>query len=57
MFILGLVSTYDAFLSTLLRSVFLTRPELISSSDRNISFKDRELRISQRLAREQMIEK
>ena len=40
MFLMGLVSSYDAFLAQLMHLVFLTQPELISSSEKNISFKD-----------------
>jgi hypothetical protein len=40
MFLMGLISSYDSFLAELVRLIFLTQPELISSSDKNISFKD-----------------
>lgn len=39
-FLIGLVSAYDTFLSNLIRAVFLTKPEIVSGSDKNISFKD-----------------
>ena len=34
LFLVGLVSAYDVFLSNLIRMLFLSRQELISSSDR-----------------------
>lgn len=40
MFLVGLVSAYDVFLSQLIRAMFVVKPELLSSSERNISFKD-----------------
>ncbi len=40
MFLMGLISSYDAFLSKLIRVMFLTKPEMLSSSERNISFRE-----------------
>ena len=40
MFLMGLISSYDAFLAQLMHLIFLTKPETISSSEKNISFKD-----------------
>ena len=57
MFLMGLVSSYDAFLSNLLHLIFLTKPEMLSSSERNISFKDLVELGSIDAARNQMIEK
>jgi hypothetical protein len=57
LFIIGLVSAYDVFLSNLIRCIFLVRPELLSSSERNISFKDLIEIGSVEAARERIIEK
>jgi hypothetical protein len=57
LFLIGLVSAYDAFLSQLIRCLFVSRPELLPSSDRNISFKDLVEIGSIEAARERMIEK
>jgi hypothetical protein len=40
LFILGLVSAYDVFLSNLIRVIFLQKPETLSSSQRMLSFKE-----------------
>lgn len=40
MFLMGLISSYDAFLAQLTHLMFSMRPEMISSSEKNISFKD-----------------
>ncbi|QDL96521.1 hypothetical protein FLL57_04005 [Rhodopseudomonas palustris] len=40
MFLMGLVSTYDAFLADLLRLVFLSKPEMLAASERILSFKE-----------------
>ena len=39
MFLVGLVSAYDVFLSQLIRCIFLTKPQILSSSEKNISFR------------------
>ena len=57
LFLMGLVSTYDSFLSQLIRCVFVARPEILSSSERNISFKDLIEIGSVDEARERIIEK
>ena len=57
LFLTGLVSAYDMFLSQLIRCIFVTRPELLSSSERNISFKDLTEIGSVEAARERIIEK
>ena len=57
LFLLGLISAYDAFFSGLIRVVFLTRPELLSSSEKNISFRDLVELGSVDEARERIIEK
>jgi hypothetical protein len=53
----GLVSAYDVFLSNLIRLIFTVRPELLSSSERNISLKDLIEIGSVEAARERIIEK
>lgn len=40
LFLMGLIGTYDQFLSQLIKCIFEARPELLSSSEKNISFKD-----------------
>jgi len=40
MFLIGLIGAYDKFLSHLIETMFIIKPEILSSSDRNISFKD-----------------
>ena len=57
LFIIGLVSAYDVFLSNLIRCIFVIRPDLLSSLERNISFKDLVEIGSVEAARERMIEK
>jgi hypothetical protein len=57
MFLMGLISSYDAFLSELMRLVFLTIPEMLSASEKNISFKDLVELGSIEAARNQIIEK
>ena len=57
MFFVGLVSAYDKFLSELIRAMFIARPELLSSSERNLSFKDLMEIGSVEAARERIIEK
>ncbi|KAA2213678.1 hypothetical protein F0Q34_06295 [Pseudoroseomonas oryzae] len=38
--IMGLIGSYDLFLSDLIKVIFITKPEILSGSDKNISFKD-----------------
>jgi hypothetical protein len=57
MFLVGLISAYDVFLSNLIRIIFTVRPELLSSSERNISLKDLIEFDSVEAARECIIEK
>lgn len=57
MFLVGLVSAYDKFLSDLIRVIFMERPELLSSSERNLSFKDLIEIGSVEAARERIIDK
>src|SRR5262249_33941500 len=56
-FLIGMVSAYDAFFAHLVRIIFLTRPELLSSSEKHISFKDLTLLGSVEAARDLMVEK
>ena len=56
-FLMGLISAYDLFLADLIRCIFVERPELLSSSERNISFKDLMEIGSVEAARERIIEK
>ena len=56
-FLMGLISAYDSFLADLIRCIFVERPELLSSSERNISFKDLMEIGSVEAARERIIEK
>lgn len=39
-FIVAFVSQYDAYLGRLIRTVFLTRPEILNSSEKNILFSE-----------------
>ncbi|MGE0565841.1 MAG: hypothetical protein AB7O50_15140 [Pseudolabrys sp.] len=57
MFLMGLISSYDAFLAKLLKLFFVTKPEALSSSERNISFKDLASLGSVEAAREMILEK
>lgn len=57
MLLMGLVSSYDVFLSKLIRLIFITKPETLSSSERNISFRDLVSLDSVEAARELVIEK
>jgi hypothetical protein len=57
LFLMGLVSSYDQFLSQLIRCIFVSHPEMLSSSERNISFKDLTEIGSVEAARERIIEK
>ena len=54
---MGMVSAYDSFLSQLIRCMFVAKPEMLSSSERNISFKDLMEIGSVEEARQRMIEK
>jgi hypothetical protein len=57
LFLMGLISSYDQFLSQLIRCVFSVRPEILSSSDRSLSLKDLTEIGSVEAARERIIEK
>jgi len=57
MFFMGLIGAYDVFLSNLIRLIFTARPELLSTSERNISLKDLIEIGSIEAARERIIEK
>ena len=57
LFLLGLVSTYDAFLSQLIRAIFLTKPDTLSASDKMISIKELMKIGSIETARDSIIEK
>jgi hypothetical protein len=57
LFLMGLISSYDQFLSQLIRCMFISNPEMLSSSERNISFKDLIEIGSVEAARERVIEK
>jgi hypothetical protein len=57
LFMLGLISAYDVFLSNLIRTILLKKPEILSSSEKNFSFKDLLEIGSIEAARERMIEK
>lgn len=37
-YIMALISQYDAFLGRLIRVIYLTKPQLLNSSDRNLTF-------------------
>lgn len=56
-FLVNLVSQYDAFLGRLIQTLFLIRPELLSSSDRSISFAELVAFGSVEAARDHIIEK
>jgi hypothetical protein len=55
MFLMGLVSSYDAFISNLLTKIFTTYPKILSSSDKSISLADLTKIGSVEAAREQII--
>jgi hypothetical protein len=57
LFLMGLISSYDQFLSKLIKCMFISNPEILSSSERNISFKDLTEIGSVEAARERIIEK
>jgi len=56
LFMMGLMSAYDVFLSQLIRCIFVACPEFLSSSERNISLKDLVEIGSIEAAREMIIE-
>ncbi|MDZ8104714.1 MAG: hypothetical protein RM338_03700 [Nostoc sp. DedQUE12a] len=39
-FIVSLVSEFDIFLSSLVKTIFLVKPEILNSSEKNLSFKE-----------------
>jgi hypothetical protein len=57
MFLVGLISAYDGFLGQLIRAMFIVQPGLLSSSERNISFRDLVEIGSVEEARERIIER
>ena len=57
LFELGLISAYDAFLSQLIKAILITKPDILSSSERNISFKELVAIGSVEAARDAVIEK
>ena len=57
MFLLAIVSQFDAFITDLLKSLFKEKPELIFTSDKQISFSDLSQFASLDEARESIIEK
>jgi hypothetical protein len=57
MFIVGLVSAYDVFLSNIIREIFSICPEILSSSEKNISFRDLVEKGSVDAVRQMIIEK
>lgn len=56
-FLVSLISQYDAFLGRLLRFIFLVKPEVLNTSDKNLSFSDLVSFGSIDNAREYIIEK
>ena len=57
MFLVALVASYETFFGNLIRVILLARPEIISSSDRNLSFRDLVEVGSIESARERIIER
>jgi hypothetical protein len=57
LFLLGLISTYDAFLSQLIRAIFIVKPDTLSSSEKTISIKELMEIGSVEAARNSIIEK
>ena len=57
LFILGLISAYDVFLSNLIRTILLKKPEILSSSEKSFLFKDLVEIGSIDIARERIVEK
>jgi len=57
LFILGLISAYDVFLSNLIRTILLKKPDILPFSEKNFSFKDLLEIGSIEAARERIIEK
>ena len=56
-FLVSLVSAYDAFLGRLIRNLFYTRPELLNSSDRVLTFSQLQDLQTLDAAREHLVEK
>jgi hypothetical protein len=57
MLLLGLVSSYDEFFGRLIRLIYNTKPEMLSSSEKNISFKELSQLGSVQAARDMILEK
>lgn len=57
MLLLGLISTYDAFLAKLLKVLFIAKPEIISASDRSLTLKEITTLGSIEASRDYIIEK
>lgn len=57
LFLIGIVTAYDTFMSSLIRIVMLSKPEILSSSEKNISFSDLVSLGSIEMARERIIDK
>lgn len=57
MFFTGMISTYDAFLGNLIKQVLPTRTEILSASEKNISFKDLTEAGSIEILRDRILEK
>jgi hypothetical protein len=57
LFLIGMVSAFDTFVSQLIRAVLLRKPEILSSSEKNISFADLVNLGSIEAAREQIVER
>ncbi|WP_159731922.1 hypothetical protein [Methylosinus sp. Ce-a6] len=55
--ILGLVSAYDAFFAELIRAIFNTRPEMLSASERTLSYAELSSMGSIQAAKDYIIEK
>lgn len=56
-FLMGLVASFDAFFSGLIRAILITKPEIISASEKNISLKDLTDLGSVEAAREMILER
>lgn len=56
-FLVSLVSEYDAFMGNLIRAILEVKPQILNTSEKNISYKDLEELNSIESAREQIIER
>lgn len=57
LFLIGIITAYDIFISRLIKVVLITRPEILSSSEKNISFSDIVSLGSIEAARDKIIDK